>query len=214
MRAHFTDEIWADYVRGVSAADQASAIQQHLRNECDACLRSLRFWQALVEYAAGEARIDIPAPNPRVGRAAFSEWFRRYSLPTRARMARLIFDSLLQPLPGGVRGAGASPRRILATLGSWSVDLRLVSSAGRRTLLAGQILRTGKGGATLKAPVALMSGGALIAETSANEFGEFELQFDQTTDLRLYVEIAASRPMGINLPDLATGSTSGKSFTG
>jgi hypothetical protein len=214
MRAHFTDETWADYVRDLSAADDASAIEQHLRNECGACLQSFRFWQALAEYAAGEARIDIPEPNWRISRASYSEWFRRHSLPTRARMARLIFDSLLQPLPAGVRGGAASPRRILATLGSWSVDLRLDSSSSRRIHLAGQVLRSGKGGPPLKAPVVLMSGEALLAETSANEFGEFELQFDQTNGLRLYVEIAARRPMGINLPDLAGGSTADESFTG
>jgi hypothetical protein len=211
MRAHFADEIWVDYVRGLSVADDVSAIEQHLRNECHACIRSFRFWQALAEYAAGETRINIPEPNLRAGRAAYSEWFRRFSLPTRARMARLIFDSLLQPLPAGVRSAGPSPRRILATLGSWSVDLRLESSSGRRVNLAGQVLRSGKGRAPLKPPVVLMSGDVLVAETSANEFGEFQLQFDETDGLQLYIEIAATRPMGINLPDLAGGSTAGES---
>lgn len=209
MQAHFTDEIWVDYVRGLSVADDASAIEQHLQDECQACIGSFRFWQALAEYAAGEARINISEPDLRAGRTAYSEWFRLYSLPTRARMARLIFDSLLQPLPAGVRGAAPSPRRILATLGSWSVDLRLESFSGRRVSLAGQVLRSGKGGAPLKPSVVLMSGDVLVAETSANEFGEFELQFDEMNGLRLYVEIAASRPMGINLPDLAGGSTAG-----
>jgi len=211
MRAHFKDEIWVDYVRGLSGADDASAIEQHIQNECQACIRSFRFWQTLAEYAAGEARINIPEPDLRAGRTAYSEWFRRYSLPARARMARLIFDSLLQPLPAGVRGAGPSPRRILATLGSWSVDLRLESSSGRRVSLAGQVLRSGKGGGPLKPPVVLMSGDVLVAETSANEFGEFELQFDEMNGLRLYLEIAASRPMGINLPDLAERPAAGQS---
>src|SRR6185437_1788418 len=116
MRAHFADEIWVDYVRGLSVYDDAAAIEQHLQNECQACMRSFRFWQALAEYAAGEARIKIPEPGLPAGRTAYSEWFRRYSLPARARMARLIVDSLLQPLPAGVRGALPSARRILATL--------------------------------------------------------------------------------------------------
>src|SRR5690242_12455110 len=122
MRTHFNDEIWADYVRSLSDAGDASAIERHLHDQCPTCLRSFRLWQALAEYAAGEARIDIPAPNLRASRAVYVEWYRRHSLPTRARMARLIFDSLLQPLPAGIRSAGASPRRIVATLGSWSVD--------------------------------------------------------------------------------------------
>ena len=214
MPTHFTDEIWADYVRGLSAPGDASVIEQHLRSGCDSCLRSFRFWQAFVDNAAGEARIQIPEQDLQGGRAAYSQWFRRYSLPTRARMARLIFDSLLQPLPAGIRGGGPSPRRILATLGSWSVDLRLESPSDQRIFMAGQVLRSGKGGTPLKAPVVLLSGGALLAETSTNDFGEFQLQFDKTSNLRLYVAIAASRPMGIDLPDLSTGPTGGESFTG
>jgi len=214
MQTHFTDEMWADYVRGLSVARDASAIEQHLQSECESCRRSFRFWQAFAEYAAGEARVEIPERDLQAGRATYSEWFRRYSLPTRARMARLIFDSLLQPLPAGIRGSGPSPRRILATLGSWSVDLRLESSSERRIFMAGQVLRSGKGAAQLKAPVVLMSGSDLVAESSANEFGEFEMQFDRASNLRLYVEIPASRPMGINLPDLGRDPTSGESFTG
>lgn len=214
MRTHFTDEIWADYVRGLSAPADASAIEQHLRSDCDSCLRSFRFWQAFVHHTAGEAGIQIPEQDLQGSRAAYSEWFRRYSLPSRARMARLIFDSLLQPLPAGIRASGPSPRRILATLGSWSVDLRLESPSDRRIFMAGQVLRSGKGGTPVKAPVVLMSGGALVAETSVNDFGEFQLQFDKTSNLRLYVTITASRPMGIDLPDLSRGPTAGESFTG
>jgi hypothetical protein len=212
MRMHFNDEIWADYVRGLSAPGDASAIEQHFRSDCDSCLQSFRFWQAFADYAAGEARIQIPERDCQGGRAAYSEWFRRFSLPSRARMARLIIDSLLQPLPAGIRSGGPSPRRMLATLGSWSVDLRLESPSDQRIFMAGQILRSGKGGTLVNAPVVLMSGGALVAETSANDFGEFQLQFEKTSNLRLYVAVTASRPMGIDLPDLSRGPTAAELF--
>jgi hypothetical protein len=215
MPGHFTDERWADYARGVSSGEDAAAIEQHLRNECHACLQSFRFWRTLAEYTAGEARIDIPEPNLRASRVAYAEWWRLYSLPRRARMARLIFDSVLQPLAAGVRGAGISPRRILASLGSLSVDLRLESSSERRILLTGQVLRSGKAAATpLNSPIVLMSGSSLVTETSANEFGEFELQFDQANGLQLYIEVGGKRPIGINLPDMVSRPEAGKSLTG
>jgi hypothetical protein len=44
----------------------------------------------------------------------------------------------------------------------------------------------------------------ILAETLANEFGEFQLQFDQTNGLQIYVDIPEPRPVGILLPDLVS----------
>ena len=118
-------------------------------------------------------------------------------------MALLIFDSWLTPLPAGVRSDSPLPRRILERAGQWLVDLRFEPAAGKRMFLMGQVARSGKhGDARVNLPILLMSPDALLTETSANQFGEFQLQFDQANGLRIYIDVPRQRPVGILLPDL------------
>jgi hypothetical protein len=58
--------------------------------------------------------------------------------------------------------------------------------------------------------VLLMSTDTVIAETAANQFGEFQLQFDQAKDLRIYIDVPGNRPIGISLPDFDNPSPAPK----
>ena len=200
---HFTDELWSDYVRGVSPAPDAAAIHQHLEAGCEPCERSFRFWRTVAEIANSEARNEVPEGQMRISQAAYGSWWRGQMLPQRATMARLLFDSLRAPLPAGVRGQGPSPRRILGRAGQWSFDLRFEPSPGKKLFLVGQIL----GPETAQAHeaglrVLLMSPDALLAETAANQFGEFQLQLERANGLRIYADVPGRRPIGMSLPDL------------
>jgi len=189
-------------------------MEQHLEDGCETCQESLRLWRTVAETANGEVRSEVPDDLLRSCQAAFAEWWRRYVLPKRATFARLIFDSLFEPLPAGVRGSGPAPRRVLERAGRWSVDLRFEPTAGKRMVMTGQVLRLGKRGAEqMNMPVLLMRRGALLTDTVANQFGEFQLQFDLADDLQLYVEVPEQRPIGIILPDLGGGSGAGEPRT-
>jgi hypothetical protein len=203
MPNHFTDEIWSDYARGLAPPLQATAVEQHLQKGCETCHKSLRFWRTLAQTARSETHNELPDDLVKAGQAAYVAWSRRYLLPRRARMARLIFDSLFEPLPVGVRSDSPLPRRVLERSGQWLFDLRFEPAGSKRVILMGQILRSGKqSGGRFGLPVLLMRSDVLVTETWTNQFGEFELQFNQATGLRIYFDIPSQRPIGLLLPDL------------
>jgi hypothetical protein len=202
MADHFTDELWSDYVRGLAPERESTAIEQHLRDACEACDRSFQFWQMVTEHASREADYEPGAGVVRLMQSGFRDWWRRYVLPTHARIARTIFDSFLEPLPSGVRGGSPQPRRLRQRSGNWIVDLQLAPEAGRRMSLAGQVLKSGKAPSVIGSlAICLMSAGALLGETSTNELGEFQIEFDRAKSLRVFVEVPWQRPIGIALPD-------------
>ena len=203
MPNHFTDESWSDYARGLSPASEATAIEQHLEKGCETCDRAFRLWRTVAQIATSEVRNEVPEDLVQASQATYVAWSRRYLLPRRARMARLIFDSSLEPLPSGVRSDTPLPRRVIERAGQWLVDLRFEPAAGKRMFLMGQVLRSRQQlGEQDNLAILLMSTDALLTETSANRFGEFQMQFDQATDLRIYIDIPRQRPIGILLPDL------------
>jgi anti-sigma factor RsiW len=154
MSKHFTDERWSDYVRGLAPAREAAAIEQHLEKGCEACHQSLRLWQTVAEIGNSEVRNEVPEDLLQTSQAAYAAWRQMYVLPQRARMARLIFDSLLEPLPPGIRSGSPSSRRILQRAGQWLFDLRFEPAGGRRMFLMGQILRSGRQfGGSVRLPV-------------------------------------------------------------
>lgn len=203
MAKHFTDERWSDYVRGVLPDDQAAAMRQHLDEGCDECGEADRLWRMVAETAAKEVRNQAPEGLLPMSEAAYSMWRQCHVVPRHARMARLLSDSLLAPLPAGVRSEASGQRRILGRAGRWSFDLRFEPSAGKRVYLTGQVLGSAPQHAVPAGLViALMSADTLLARTEANQFGEFHLQFVPKTGLQMYVDIPGSRPIGIALPDL------------
>jgi hypothetical protein len=211
MPKHFSDEHWSDYIRGLSPALEKTAIEQHLATGCEACRKSCQLWELVAEIANSEARNKVPESLVRTSEASYAAWRQLYLIPRRARMARLIFDSLLEPLPSGVRGASPLPRRILGSAGEWSFDLSLEPVAPKHMFLTGQILRPGEHPVRQAAlRVLLMRTDAVVAETTANQFGEFQLQFHQANDLRIYIDVPGDRPVGILLPHFDTPPAAGE----
>ena len=108
----------------------------------------------------------------------------------------------MEPLPAGIRASGVSGRRLVHRLGRWQIDLRLEPEAGNRTILTGQVLRSGKKPSGQKGMrVCLMRAAEPLQETTANSFGEFQLQFEPAKDLQIYIDIPAQSPIAVNLPD-------------
>lgn len=205
MANHFRDERWADYVRDVLPEPEAAAMRQHLDEGCETCRETCRLWRTVAQTAASEARNQVPESLLRMSEAAFNLWRQLKVIPRRATMARVISDSLLVPLPSGIRTATSGHRRILGRAGRWALDLRFEPFAGKQMFLTGQILGSRERHATpVGLVILLMSTDALLARTEANQFGEFHLQFVQSNGLRLYVDVPGDQPVGIELPDLDT----------
>src|SRR4029077_11949669 len=104
-------------------------------------------------------------------------------------VARLISDSLRDPLPAGVRGLQDRSRRLLYAAGSLRVDLLIEPDAGsHRLALAGQILDSAKPDRRFDGvPVTLKGWKGSVAQINAGEFGEFHLEFRFESNISLEI---------------------------
>ena len=124
-------------------------------------------------------------------------------LPSRhLRSARMIFDSVRSPSPGGVRSLRTSLKQLVYQHESVTIDILIETEQGSgRLLLTGQILST-RPDDTLQAdlPVLLISGTRTLARTTTDRFGEFTLEFgpmvDAGLEIRLVERLWVSIPLG------------------
>jgi hypothetical protein len=133
---------------------------------------------------------------------------RQSALAKRRPLARLIFDSLTQPLAPGLRSQALAPRQQLFTRGRFRIDTRLEPSPGRgtlRTSLVGQVIERPAPRSAAQpgeAPTVLLyAADRPLAAANANRYGEFHLEFEPAEDLRLWVVITGEEPMQIRLAD-------------
>ncbi len=119
-------------------------------------------------------------------------------------VARLISDSFRDPLPAGVRGLHDGGRRLLYAAGSLRVDLLIEPEAGSsRLALAGQVLDSAKPDRKFDGvPVTLQGWKGLVARATAEEFGEFHLDFNFESNVSLEIGIAETTCITVPLPVL------------
>ena len=176
---HFGEAQWADFVRNLMSAKERMAMQQHIDDGCQKCSDTLRIWQSVSSVTAGEKAFAPPEDAVRVVKSQFAA-----IQPASSSGVRLVFDSMLQPLTAGTRGSTAA-RQFLYETDEYYIDLRLEPRAPTdNASLIGQILN--RATADRNAPglaVRLQEGTRLIAHTSTNEFGEFQLEFKAGNNL-------------------------------
>jgi CheY-like chemotaxis protein len=128
-------------------------------------------------------------------------------------VARLISDSFRDPLPAGVRGLHDRSRRLLYAAGSLRVDLLIEVEAGSNRLgLVGQILDSAKPDRGFDGvPVTLQGWKGPVAQATAEEFGEFHLDFDFESNVNLEIGIAETNCITIPLPVLERARRAGSS---
>jgi hypothetical protein len=179
-------------------------MQRHLEDGCERCTKLYNVWKTIAEVAGREVFYEPPQPDVRIGKAVYATARRKYVLPVLAKMIPLVFDNYLDSFAAPVRSAQiqAPTRHLLHRTRSWAVDLRLESEGGGQMSVAGQVLRPKqKSAQAVAADVILMQGDTLLAQTSTNEFGEFQLQCKYEKNLNIYLDIPGRQPLGIALPD-------------
>lgn len=154
-------------------------MQEHIQNGCQKCRDTLQTWQSVFSITAGEGTLTPPADVVRVVKSQFA-----VLAPEPSRGIRVLFDSNLQPITAGIRGS-VSARQFLYETDEYYIDLRLEPRReADRACLVGQILtRKGVERAAEGVAVRVQKGKLPIAETIANRFGEFQLEFDGASDL-------------------------------
>jgi CheY-like chemotaxis protein len=126
-------------------------------------------------------------------------------LPSRhLQPARMIFDSVRSPSPGGVRSFRPSARQLVYQHESMTIDILMDTEQGsERLLLTGQVLSAPPDDAPqADLPVLLISGTRILARTATDRFGEFTLESEPTVDAGLEIRLVERLWVFIPLGDL------------
>jgi hypothetical protein len=117
---------------------------------------------------------------------------RSRDLPSRAMpVARMMFDSLRNPVAAGVRGSPAGARQLAYQYKKTIIDVSIEFAEGSsRMSLAGQVLDSERKGKNESLPVLLVNEAGTLARTTTNRYGEFQMECDFPEELSLEIRLA------------------------
>jgi len=187
---HFDITEWADYVRNVAPAEQHEQMLAHLLG-CSKCEKIQSLLSRFAGICLREAKLEIP----RLAEQQVKALVGLARAPRRSTLARLlgnlVYDSLNDPQPVGVRGTHQINRQVMFNAGDYSVDLRFEHEKGSASVvLVGQIANQKAPEENLaNLPVILVAGNRELTRSISNTFGEFQLEYVPESDLRLLVPL-------------------------
>ena len=215
MMKHYEIDEWADCTRGLLADGKQEDMQAHLVGGCLKCRVLWDFTTKLGYVCSSLATCSVPESTLRLARAIFPVQVN--DRPQRGNRVpiELIFDSFLVPSPVGLRTAWQIGWQGMYRAGDCSLDLRIEPELkSSRAAVIGQIsnhvlpeFRMGN------LPVHLRAGKKVVAETLSNRFGEFQMEYDQQSRLKLCIELRDSRSIQVPLKRFVTEQPAGKSRT-
>ena len=197
--AHFSEQAWADFVRGIPDSQATDDLRAHLADGCSECNAVFKTWKRVHSIAARENSYSAPEDVVRM----VKQEFRLQQAPETSvwSPARLVFDSFTQPLPAGTRASAVPARQLVYETEGLTIDLRVDNNPrANRVSIVGQVLDRRIPHALGSASVLLWTAkGHPIVETKANEQGEFQLEFEAQHDLRISIELVGRIPIRIPL---------------
>ena len=110
------------------------------------------------------------------------------------RVARLVLDTFLQPLPPGIRYSRLDTRQLVYEAESLTVDIAFERPPdSTRTTLLGQLMRTNEPQIPMNGiPVVLKSRKGPLGVSITNDVGEFAFEFQNEPSVSLEVEISTN----------------------
>jgi hypothetical protein len=187
---HFSLEQWTDFVRGVGEDGGRIAMAAHLDAGCARCAHTVDVLRRAANVLATEGQYQVPEYALRCARAIFST--RRASASPSARIPiHLIYDSIREPVPAGMRSSDRLTRRALYQAENFFLDLRLERDPGSPRLnLVGQLANCDTPAQQPCGVLVLLAAGEdVVARAVTNRFGEFELEYEPAANLRLLLPI-------------------------
>jgi hypothetical protein len=191
---HFDIGAWVDYARGLGSSARRADIERHLAFGCDACAKLAGFFKKLSE--AGPRLLEDEAPQEWSQKAEqiFQKELLRpiETLPVR-RATPVPFHFSAEPAP--VRTGPALGGHMTYQTSECNVDLELEQGANPLELsLLGQITDIRKPGAAVPfTPVFVLTNNKLVASTSSNAFGEFQLALTRRRNMVLSFPFEGAR---------------------
>ena len=203
---HFSTETLLDFARGLLPSLRVDELKHHLEG-CKKCLASYDMWRALMEAGRREKKNRPSESAVQRAKEAFGlrEGWRPSGRKTRAR---LIFDSLLQPLPAGVRNSMAATRQLQYRSGPLIIDIDLAKESHAPEapiFLMGQILNADKPDQRVKDfRVFLLRGKRIKEQASSSQLGEFRFELADAKNWKLLFELDGHEAIPISLPELTS----------
>lgn len=197
---HYDAPSWALFVTGRLEPREQAAMAAHLATNCKECRQWVVLLGRIQELGASAVCVEPPEEVLKRAKAIFTTGQLGESITLPRRIARLVYDSFLDPLPAGVRsGVESSDRHLLYRAGNYSLDLRVERERGsHQMILLGQVADHADPTRPLsELPVYLLSGQSMLRRTVSNSLGEFTLQVEPVKKLRLCIPVAGAR---IELP--------------
>lgn len=188
---HFNIEDWTDYVRDVANLELRELMDAHRAVGCARCERRVDILTRLNVAARNEKTIEVPDHLVRSALALFASQSSHYEERRSSVLARMVFDSFMQPLAAGFRGQQRVSRQVLYQAEGYSLDLRIEQERDSSQLLVvGQVFDRARPHAPIgHVPVLLLSGPRLVLRVDSNDFGEFQLQYEPISPLSLHLPI-------------------------
>jgi hypothetical protein len=183
---HFSVEQWADFARGLLGGPARLPLEKHLE-ECLAC-RNLVTWiqkVSQVSPAAPEPPSDVLAQ----AKSLFASRALGSAAALPRRTARLVHDTLRDPLPAGVRSTSPSTRHALFEAGNYLIDVRMERDRHSRQIsLTGQLASKKEPDKIFSSlPVLLFQGENVVCRTASNDQGEFCFDTQARRNLRVVI---------------------------
>ncbi len=173
---HFDTGAWVDYARGLGSSARRADIERHLASGCDACAKLAGFFKKLSEAGLSLLEDETPQEWSRKAEQIFQKELLHpiETLPVR-RATPVPFHFSAEPAP--VRAGSPLGRHMTYQTSECTVDLKLEPGANPLELsLVGQITDIRKPDAAVPlTPVFVLTNNKLVASTSSNAFGEFQL---------------------------------------
>jgi hypothetical protein len=185
---HFDITEWSDFARGVGRDADHAAMNAHVASGCVPCRDTLALVSRVCESARADLRSEPPEQVVRCAKAISALLTPRRSGLSRL-VARLVNDGFRDPVPAGLRAEDRVSPHGLYEAGPFCIAVRLEQERGASiATLVGQLTnRETPDSAMAEAPVVLLAGTNVIAHTTYNRFGEFQMDYSPSGNLRLCV---------------------------
>jgi hypothetical protein len=197
---HFSEQPWVDFVRGVSGPEINTEIEAHLAAGCSSCKKAHEAWNLVQRLVTAESAYAPPENLVRLVKLAVSG--RYVKQPPKWTLGSLIFDSLAQPLPVGVRSGTLNVWQVIFEAEGLTVDLHLRRRAqSKQVHIVGQVfdkqaLRALQNNVNIELST---QQDQLVATAAVSDSGEFHLEYEAKDDLWLSVKAAGRNPVRIPL---------------
>jgi hypothetical protein len=198
---HFTTEKWIDFVNQAVDSNQNHLMEQHLKQGCKRCMKTVSLWQRVRLSAASEANYQPPEGAVRIAKAAFAAAGSASRGEGAGSRIKVLFDSFLQPVFEGARSAGASTRQMMYRADPYQIDIQVEDKPGRnRLVVTGQLLDLSNPsviGRDIRIVLSNMCG--QVADAITNQFGEFSGEIENSGDLQMTFATPGVHPIVISL---------------